>query len=75
MVLAKLSANIAIRLEQLSQRRAFLHQPFFRAWQPDLREPGPDGGLPGDERSPAGGATLLALPVSEQRTFLVGNPA
>ena len=36
----------------------------------DLGQPGADGRLAGDERRPAGGAALLAVPTGEHRAFL-----
>ena len=70
MVLAELAADITMRLEQLGHRRVFLLQPFVRARQADLGQAGADGRLPGDERGASGGATLLPVPVGEQRAFL-----
>ena len=43
MVLAELAGRIALRLEQVGDRRILLRQPLFRGWQPDLQESGPQG--------------------------------
>ena len=69
-VFSELAGRVALRLEQLGERRVFLLQPFLRARQADLGQPGADGRLPGDECRAAGGAALLAIPVGEERAFL-----
>ena len=69
-VLAELAARVTVRLEQLGDRRVLLLHTERRAGQADLGEARADGRLADDERSPAGGAALLAVAVGEQPAFL-----
>src|SRR6185369_347743 len=69
-VLAELAGHVALGLEHGGNRRVFFLHALRRTWQPDLGEARADGRLSGDERRAAGGATLLAVPVGEDRSFL-----
>src|SRR6185369_5978880 len=69
-ILAELPAHVAERLEHFRNRRVLLTQAYVRPRQPDLCKPGADRRLPGDERRPSSGATLLAIPESEHRALL-----
>ena len=69
-VLAKLASGIALRLEQLGERRVSFGQPLLRARQADLEQAGAEAALPGDERGAAGGAGLLGVVVGEDRPFV-----
>ena len=69
-VLAELAGGIALRLQQLGDRRVFLLQPYRGARQADLGQAGAQAGLAGDERRPAGGAALLGVVVGEHHAFL-----
>ena len=70
MVLAELAGRVALRLEQLGERRVLLGQPFLGARQADLEKPGAEAGLAGDEGGAPGGAGLLRVMVGEDRAFL-----
>ena len=70
MVLAELAGRVALRLEQLGERRVLLGQPFLGARQADLEQAGAEAGLAGDERGAPGGAGLLRVMVGEDRAFL-----
>ena len=67
-VLAELTRQIALSSEQSGDGRVFLLHAFGCPGQADFGEAGANGGLPGDEGGPAGGAALLTVPVGEQRT-------
>src|SRR5208283_987429 len=54
MVLAELPGHIAERLEQISERRVLLRQPFFCPWEPNLQKAGAHRALTGDECGAAG---------------------
>ena len=60
-VLAELAGRVALRLEQLGERRVLLGQSFLGARQADLEQAGAEAGLPGDERGASGGAGLLRV--------------
>jgi hypothetical protein len=68
-VLAELTGHVTVGLEQAGDGRVFLLHAFRRSRQPDLCQTGTHGRLAGDERSPAGGAALLAVPVGKDRSF------
>ena len=70
MVLAELTGDVAERPQQIGDRRIFRLKAEIGAGQPDLGETGTDRGLSGDERGPACGAALLAVPVREHRPLL-----
>ena len=70
MVLAELPGGVAERLQGFRDTHVFGVKPDVRAGQADLGQAGPDRRLSGDERCASGGATLLAVPVGEQRAFL-----
>ena len=69
MVLAELAGGVALRLEQLGERRVLLGQSFLGARQADLEQAGAEATLPGDERGASGGAGLLGVEVGEDRAF------
>jgi hypothetical protein len=69
-VLAELAGRIAVRLEQVRDRRRPVRDAVRRAGHPDREQAGPERVLPKDERGPPGGAGLLAVGVGEQRPFL-----
>ena len=69
-VLAELTGLVALRLQQLGDRHVPRLKPFLGARQPDLEKAGAEGRLARDECRAPGGATLLAVPVGEQRAFL-----
>ena len=69
-VLAELPGRVALRLEQVGERRVLLGEPFLRAGQADLQQAGAEARLPGDERRAARGAGLLRVVVGEDRAFL-----
>ena len=70
MVLAELAGRVALRLEQLGERRILLGKSFLGARQADLEKTGAEAGLAGDERGAPGGAGLLRVMVGEDRAFL-----
>src|SRR5262245_18017045 len=69
MVLAELAGGIAERLEQLSQCRITRLQTYGRARNADLRKPGPQRALAGDEGRSARRAALLGIVIREHRAF------
>ena len=69
-VLAELAGRVALRLEQVGERRVLLGQSFLRARQADLQQAGAEARLAGDERRAPGGAGLLGVVVGEDRAFL-----
>jgi hypothetical protein len=69
-VLAELSGGVALRLQQTGDRRVLRTHPDRRAGDPDLRQAGAKHALAHNERRPAGGAALLAIPVGEQHPFV-----
>ena len=73
MVFTELPGGIALRLQQLGNRRVFLAQPQIRPRHPDLAQAGAKHALPGDERGTAGGAALLGVVIGERHAF-IGNP-
>ena len=70
MVLAELPGHVALRLEQVGQRRVLVGQALLRRRQADLEQAGADRALSGDEGGAAGGAGLLGVIVGEDRAFL-----
>ena len=72
-VLAELAGRVAVRLEQLGDRRVLRRQTGRGAGEPDLAHARAVDALPGDERRAPGGAALLAVGVREQHA-LVGDP-
>ena len=64
-VLAELRGRVALRLEQLGDRRVLGTEAEVGAGQADLGEPGAQRVLAGDEGGAAGGAALLAVEVGE----------
>src|SRR5262249_46301527 len=73
MVLAELTGDVALRLQQLGDGAVVRPQSLIRTWQADLRQASADGRLAGDKCRASGRATLLAIPVGEQSPFL-GQP-
>ena len=69
-VLAELAGGVALRLEQVGERRVLLGQPFLRARQADLQQAGAEARLAGDERRAPRRAGLLGVVVGEDRAFL-----
>ena len=69
-VLAELAGGVAQRLQQLGDGRVFLLQADGGARHADLREPGADRVLAGDEAGAAGGAALLRVVVGERTPSL-----
>ena len=69
-VLAELSGHVAERLEQVGDGRILRLEAHLGAGQADLGQAGADRRLARDERSAAGGAALLAVPIREHRAFL-----
>ena len=72
-VLAELAGGVAVVLEQFGDGRVFLLQADWRRRHADLREPGAERALAGDERRPAGRAALLGVVVGEDHP-LAGDP-
>ena len=68
-VLAELPGRVAEVLHEVGDARVFGLKPDIRARQADLRQSCADGRLPGDERRASRRATLLPIPVGEQRAF------
>ena len=69
MVLAELAGGVALRLQQLGERRVLVGEPFLGAGQADLEQPGAEAGLAGDEGGAPGRAGLLRVMVGEDRAF------
>ncbi len=69
MILAVLGGHITVVLEQSGNRRVFLRQALLGARQADFQEARAKRALPRDKGRTSGGATLLAIPVGEQRAF------
>ena len=69
-VLAELAGGVALRLEQLGERRVLLGEPFLGAGQADLEQAGAEAGLAGDEGGAPGRAGLLRVMIGEDRAFL-----
>src|SRR5215211_7740647 len=69
MVLAELSGRVALRLEQLGNRRVLRRQSLLGPGQSHFQEAGAQRTLPGDECGAAGGARLLAVVIGEDRAF------
>jgi hypothetical protein len=61
MVLAELARRIAERLERFGECDVFFLEANGGAWQADLRQSRAQRRLAGDERRPAGRATLLGI--------------
>ena len=70
MVLAELAGGVALRLEQLGDRRVFLLEADGGTGHADLREAGADRVLSGDEAGAAGGAALLRVVVGEEDALI-----
>src|SRR5262249_2366720 len=70
MVLAELAGGVAQRLQQFGDGWILRPNSDIGPGHPDLCQAGADWVLPGDERSPAGGTTLLAVIVGEGRTLM-----
>ena len=69
-VLAELARGVAQGLERRGDGRVLGPQADVRAGHPDLRQAGPVRVLPGDERSPTGGAALLPVVVRESSALV-----
>jgi hypothetical protein len=69
-VLAELAGAIAERLERLGDGDVFGFQAQLRAGKTHLGETGAQTALSGDERCSTCGASLLCIPVGEQRVFV-----
>src|ERR1700733_13987636 len=70
MVLAELAGGVAERLHDIRDARIERTEPELGPRQTHLGEAGADRRLASDEGGAAGGATLLAVPVGEDRAFL-----
>ena len=68
-VLAELTGDVALRLEQFGNGRIFGLQAEIGAGQADLGQTGADRVLTGDEGGAAGGAALLGVVVGEFDAF------
>src|SRR5215471_18708307 len=68
-VLAELAGRIALRLEQLGQRRVLVRQPFLCSREADLEQTGSEAALSGNERGAARGAGLLRVEIGKDRAF------
>src|SRR5262249_45311580 len=78
-ILAELAGGVALRLEQIGERRVLLGQSFLGAGQPDLEQARAEAALPRDEGGASRRAGLLGIEVGEHRAFLgdavdVGRP-
>jgi hypothetical protein len=60
MVLAELPGRVAVRLEQLRDRRVLGPQAERRRWNPHLAQPGAEDALAGEERRASRCTALLA---------------
>ena len=69
-VLAELAGSVAERFHDIRDRRVERAEAKLRAGQTDFGEAGADRRLAGDEGGASGGATLLAVPVGEDRALL-----
>jgi hypothetical protein len=69
-VLAELAGGVALRLQQLGERRVLLGQTFLGAGQADLEQARAEAALPRDECGAARRAGLLGIEVGEDRAFL-----
>ena len=72
-VLAELAGRVPLILQQGGDRDDFVRHAYRRARNPDLREPGAEDALAGNERRAPGGARLLAVGIGEHHAFL-GQP-
>ncbi len=72
MVLAELAGDVALRLQELGERRILVGQALLGRRQADLEQAGADRALAGDEGGPARRAGLLGVIVGEDRA-LVGD--
>ena len=69
-VLAELAGGVALRLEQVGNRRRPVGDALRRTRHADGEQPRAERVLTEDEGGAAGGATLLGVEVGEQRAFL-----
>src|SRR5205814_7767019 len=69
-VLAELARRVALRLEQVGDRRVLVGEPLGSAREADLQQPGADRRLAGDEGRSPGRAALLGVGIGEDRAFL-----
>ena len=70
MILAELASRVALRLEQLGERRVLVGQPFLGARQADLEQAGAEARLAGDERRASRRCrTSSALPRRERKAL------
>src|SRR5262249_46559026 len=70
MILSELSGGVTQRLEELGDRYVARLQADRRAGNADLREPGPQCALAGNERRSPRSATLLSVVIGENHSFL-----
>src|SRR4051812_28367358 len=70
MVLTELRGHVALRLEELRDRYVAGLEPFLRTGQADLEQSRAEAHLARDKARAAGGAALLAIPISKHRAFL-----
>src|SRR5262245_13105192 len=68
-ILPELARRITELLREVRNARIFLLEPDVGARQTDLRQTSPNRRLASDERSPAGRAALLAVPIGESCPF------
>ncbi len=69
-VLAELTAGVAVGLEERCEGHHVVTDPLVRAGHPDGEQTGAERVLAEDEGRPSGGAALLGVPVGEEGTLL-----
>src|SRR4051794_29745109 len=69
MVLAELSGDVALWLEQLGNGRILVGQSLLRTRQPNFQQSGAQRALSGNERRTARSARLLPVIISEDRAL------
>ena len=69
MVLAELAGRVALRLQQVGDRRVLVGKPFLRRRQPHFEQARAQRALAGDEGGAARGAGLLPVIVGEDRAL------
>src|SRR5262249_22630482 len=69
-ILAELTADVALRLQQFGNSRILRLNSQSRPREANLGHASPDRRLPHDKRSATSGAALLAVPISEECAFL-----
>ena len=69
MILSKLASHVSLRLQKCGDGWVFLFHAFGRARQTNLGQAGANRRLTSDKCGATGGATLLAVPIREQRAI------